>query len=226
MKGRVKSGLGLTIGADIEEEAASEDTLMAEDDNSEDVMEETAAEDTGPAPVMVKLTARHYEVFEEDLFSNEKKLFDCKNCDQKFDSRIKLKSHVGELHKEDQDIESEASSDLTTLLSEPTRSQSKHSKPMKEKIIQKKSKEYEKFTKKKGKATTRLVQKKLKAKNSKSKSAEILADSVTAALDAVEETEGVEEIYTPAESELECDQCGELFDSIQTLDVHKSQTTC
>ena len=226
MKGRVKSGLGLTIGADIEEEAASEDTLMAEDDNSEEVMEETAAEDSGPAPVMVKLTARHYEVFEDDLFSTEKKLFDCKKCDQKFDSSIKLKSHVDKFHKEGQDIDTPAPSNLTTGLAEPTLRQSKQSKQRKGKQIGEKVKEEKKLNQKKNKATTRLGQKKLKAKNSKSKSVEVLADSITSALDAVEETEGMEDIYTPAESELECDQCGELFDSIQTLDAHKFQNTC
>ena len=226
MKGRVKSGLGLTIGADIEEDAASEDALMVEDDNSEDVMEETAAEDTGPAPVMVKLTARHYEIFEDDLFSNEKKLFDCKKCDQKFDSRDKLKGHVVQLHEEDQFTESKVPADLKTVLSEPTRSKSKQSKLKKEKNIKEKAKEDKKLNQKKNKATNRLVQKKLKAKSSRSKSTESLAESVTSALDAVEETEGMEDLYTPAESELECDQCGELFDSIQTLDGHKSQNTC
>ena len=73
MKGRVKRGLGLPIGADIEEEAKTEETLMVEDDISEDVMEETAAERTGPPPIMVKLTGRHYNVNfkDEDEFLPE-----------------------------------------------------------------------------------------------------------------------------------------------------------
>ena len=107
MKGRVKSGLGLSIGADIEEEAATEETLMVEDDISKDIMEETAAEATGPPPVMVKLTARHYNVNfkDEDEFLPEKPKFDCKECNQQFDSRMKLKHHLTRIHNKEKDAD-------------------------------------------------------------------------------------------------------------------------
>lgn len=265
MKGRVKSGLGLTIGADIEEEAASEDTLMAEDDNSEDVMEETAAEDTGPPPIMVTLTARHYNVqFKANkISSNQKKELSCKNCDHTLDNKSKLEEHIVKHHAEDKEIdamdtkedqiqptlshseqekdkeEDETTDSRTYMVSTDVQIKLTHHKSGKLRLRKnKKAKQtrtensqagdgfhtddlselYQR--RKKNKVIKVKDQKKTEAKSEKLDLVNEIHHSVYSALDAIN-NEG-----NTNSREVKCDQCGEIFNSVQNLNVHKFHNTC
>ena len=64
-------------------------------------------------------------------------------------------------------------------------------------------------------------QNKIKCKAKKLKTVKQLPDLVSSVLDAVKDAFPKEASNTAETREVKCDQCGELFDSIQTLNVHK-----
>ena len=228
MKGRVKIGLGLTIGADIEEVEDTEETLMDDEDNSENVMEETAAEDAGPAPVMVKLTARHYDVHfkdDDELFNVEKEFqFECMKCDQKFDSILKLKEH-DKLHR------AESGTSTTNIMEQQIKP--KLSKSEQTKLRVNKFRKLKKMREEKDKGDNKSINKfgSQPTKNNKGnakklKKAKRLQESVSSALDNVTNEGLVEDVERKETRDVKCDQCGELFESVQTLNVHKFQNAC
>ena len=231
MKERVKSGLGLTIGADIEEEEDTGETLMDEDDNTENVMDETAAEDTGPPPGMVKLTARHFNLKfkDDDELFNATPNFDTKICEQKFDLVNKKKNNK-QIHKKEKE---------TNFIEETIKP--KLSKTELTYLRVKKFRKLKKMRKEKAKADNKLgsnfgstlrensktpnyaEQEKLQGNIQKAKR---LDDSVANVLNAVDFDCLDEDVSMKEPRDVKCNQCGELFDSFQTLDVHKFQNTC
>ena len=213
MKGRVKIGLGLDIGADIEEVEDTEENFMDDEDNSENVLEESAAEDSGPPPVMVKLTARHYNVHfkdDDELFNVEKEFkFECMKCDKRFDSILKLKEH-DKLHR----AESETST--TNIMEKQIRP--KLSKSEQTKLRVNKFRKLKKMREEKNKIDDKSINQN-KGNAKKLKKAKKLQESVSLG--------GVDEDVEQKETrDVKCDQCGELFESVQTLNVHKFQNSC
>ena len=234
MKERVKSGLGLTIGADIEVEEDTGETLMDEDYDAENLMEETAAGDTGPPPIMVKLTARHYNLkFKDDneLF-NATPNFDSNICDQKFNSvneiKINNKIHKKEKESNSKDIIEETirpkltPTELTYLRVKKFRKLKKMRKET-GKADNKLTNSFGSTLSEISKTTNYAEQEKLQGNTQKAKP---LDSSDANVLNAVNYNCLDEDVLMKETREVKCNQCGELFNSVQTLDVHKSQNTC
>ena len=228
----------------------------------------TAAEDTGPPPIMVTLTARHYNVkFKANrISSNQMKEFSCKNCDHTFGNMSQLEEHVLKHHKEEQEIyavhtkeeriqpsnsehrkdreEDETTDSRNDMVSTGVETKLTHNKSGKLRLMKnKKSNQTRSKISQDGDEIhtgdlTELYQRRKKNKVTKVRglkkpktNSEVLSSeneihfSVYSALDAIN-NEGITNSAKPATREVKCDQCGEIFDSVQNLNVHKFHNIC